>query len=94
MEVREVEVISRSVKYEGTYNAKYTITGNAGIYGGKVQNIDNGEVRTPDGMTMLATFSQYSEGNSNISFQNVTTTAQKQEIMAAVDEFMAAVGNA
>lgn len=90
MEVTKKAVISQVVRFEGiTEDAKYTISGNASIYSGGVQSVDTGEV-VYQGST-VASFSQYSESNSNISFSNVATTAQKVEIMTVVDEFMAAV---
>jgi len=91
MEVTKKAVISQKVRFEGvTGDAKYTITGDANIYEGKANSVDNGQVKY--GESYVASFSQYSENDSNISFNNVSTTAQKIEIMTAVDEFMAAVG--
>lgn len=89
MEVRKVAVISQNVKFEGTTDdAKYTVSGNVNIYQGKTQSVDTGEVVYQG--TTVATFSQYGEGSNSVSFNNVGTTAQKVEIITAVDDFMAA----
>lgn len=89
MEVTKTKTISSTNEYTGTYDGVYTITGQARIEGKRIVSVENGNVRTDD--LQVATFSQYSEGNGNVSFTGVNETAKKVEITQAIDAFMAAV---
>ena len=66
----------------------YTITAEAQVANGNVENFNNGQVMK--GETYVATFNRWSSQNLNVTFNNVEAEAQC-EVLNAVNDFISSV---
>ena len=64
---------------------KYAITAEAQVANGKVENFNNGHVREND--IFIASFNRWSDGNMNITFNNVEKEAQC-EVLNVINAFI------
>ena len=67
---------------------KYAITADAQVANGKVENLNNGQVK--EGETFIASFNRWSGNNMNVSFNNVADDKQC-EVLNEINAFVASV---
>lgn len=83
-------LIRANVKVSNTNDtvSAYTITAEAQVAQGNVENFNNGQVMK--GETYVATFNRWSEQNLNVTFNNVET-AEQCVILAEINAFVESV---
>lgn len=88
MENLKIESADIRVSNSNEQGRALAITANARILGGKVSNINAGNVSSPDGQTHIASFDSWGPGQLNIQFQ---TDSDRPATLAAVEQFISQV---
>lgn len=86
--VQSIALNSANIRYNNAVNESkvYDIEANVSIQSNTVTSFDSGEVKS--GESLIATFSRFGEGNEQYFYHKSFTSAEKYEIMLAIDEFI------
>lgn len=87
--IESVENATIRVSNKNGEGRKVAITASATFGGNGFQQIGNGEVRTPEGSALLASFNLYGSDSLNISFQTRTESVTRGEITEEIEAFVA-----
>lgn len=89
--VQSVALNSANIRYNNAVNESrvYNIAANVNVHSNNVTSFDSGELH--NGEELVCSFYQWDDRTTNYTYHKSFTSAEKYEIMLAIDEFVADV---